>query len=253
MEDGKGSVVNLKNSLGTAGFVLALIGLFTGWIPVLGWIVWILGAVFSIIGLFKKPKGLAIAGTIISAVGVTLLIIFATIGLSLGDDTKATNDYNSTDAEEKKKEEDLEKEYAESKKGPSFKENILKNDDIELTITNHKIIPVGQKGNEYGDKPIIAFWYNVKNVSGNEVDPSTSWILNIKAFQDNNSDTINELNIGMLPDEQFTDSQMENIKKGGTAKNAVSYELDDETTPVELVYANMVSDEEYGRLKFEIK
>ena len=38
-----------KNGLGTAGFVLALIGIFLGWIPVLGWLVWFLGVIFSII------------------------------------------------------------------------------------------------------------------------------------------------------------------------------------------------------------
>ncbi|MEE0002161.1 MAG: DUF5067 domain-containing protein [Weissella confusa] len=37
-----------------------------------------------------------------------------------------------------------------------------------------------------------------------------------------------------LPDQQFLDSQTESIKKGATAKNAIAYSLDDETTPVVL-------------------
>ena len=64
-----------KNSLGTAGFIFAIIGLFTGWIPVIGWIIWALGAIFSIIGLFRTPKGLAIAGFIISFIGLIILIV----------------------------------------------------------------------------------------------------------------------------------------------------------------------------------
>jgi hypothetical protein len=63
-----------SNGIGTAGFVLALIGLFLGWIPILGWIVWLLGLIFSFIGVFKSPKGLSIAGLVISLIGIVLLI-----------------------------------------------------------------------------------------------------------------------------------------------------------------------------------
>ncbi|SHI87110.1 hypothetical protein [Pseudozobellia thermophila] len=67
-----------SNGTGTAGFVLALIALFLGWIPFLGWILWLLGVILSIIGLFKKPRGLAIAGVIISFLGlILLLLVFA--------------------------------------------------------------------------------------------------------------------------------------------------------------------------------
>ena len=31
-----------SNGVGTAGFVLALIAVFLGWVPVLGWILWVL-------------------------------------------------------------------------------------------------------------------------------------------------------------------------------------------------------------------
>ncbi|MCC8036776.1 MAG: hypothetical protein LIP02_01360 [Bacteroidales bacterium] len=38
------------------------------------WILWFLGALFSVIGLFKQPRGLAIAGTVISFIGVIVMI-----------------------------------------------------------------------------------------------------------------------------------------------------------------------------------
>ncbi len=63
-----------SKGLGTAGFVLALIALFLGWVPFLGWIVWLLGLIFSAIGVFREPKGLAIAGLVISLIGIILLI-----------------------------------------------------------------------------------------------------------------------------------------------------------------------------------
>lgn len=70
-----------SNGIGTAGFVLALIALFLGWIPVLGWIIWLLGLILSFVGVFKTPKGLSIAGLVISLIGIILLIVvFGAIG-----------------------------------------------------------------------------------------------------------------------------------------------------------------------------
>ena len=63
-----------SNGLGTAGFVLSLIALFFGWIPLLGWLLWFLGILFSFIAVFKAPRGLAIAGLIISLLGIILLL-----------------------------------------------------------------------------------------------------------------------------------------------------------------------------------
>ena len=72
-----------SNGLGTAGFVLALLGLLFSWVPVFGWIVWFLGAVFSFCGIFKSPRGLAIAGLIISFLGLIVLIVAAGFILAL--------------------------------------------------------------------------------------------------------------------------------------------------------------------------
>jgi len=71
-----------SNGMGTAGFVLALIAIFLGWVPVLGWIIWLLGLILSFVGVFKQPKGLAIAGLVISLIGIILLI--AVFGAILG-------------------------------------------------------------------------------------------------------------------------------------------------------------------------
>ncbi len=65
-----------SNGIGTAGFILALLSLFLGWIPVLGWIMWLLGLILSAVGMTKKPKGLAIAGLVISLIGIVFLLLF---------------------------------------------------------------------------------------------------------------------------------------------------------------------------------
>lgn len=73
-----------SNGLGTAGFVLALIALFLGWIPVVGWIMWLLGLIFSACGIFKAPRGLAIAGLVISLLGmILLLVVFGAVATAL--------------------------------------------------------------------------------------------------------------------------------------------------------------------------
>ena len=80
-------IVNQKESNGTgmAGFVLSIMGLFLGWIPVFGWIVWFLGIILSFIGVFKRPKGFAIAGLVISLIGfIFLIFIFAGLALMGG-------------------------------------------------------------------------------------------------------------------------------------------------------------------------
>ena len=80
-EDNSGKTIIINqvqkksNGIGTAGFVLALIALFFGWIPFLGWIIWLLGLVFSFVGIFKSPRGLSIAGLIISFIGIIILIV----------------------------------------------------------------------------------------------------------------------------------------------------------------------------------
>ncbi|HJE87668.1 hypothetical protein [Rikenella microfusus] len=71
-----------SNGIGTAGFILALVTLFLGWIPVFGWILWVLGLIFSAVGVTKRPKGLAIAGLVISLIGIVFLL--ALFGVILG-------------------------------------------------------------------------------------------------------------------------------------------------------------------------
>lgn len=67
--------VQKTNGMGVAGFIIALLALFLGWVPFIGWLLWLLGLIFSFIGVFKPPRGLAIAGLCISLIGVIILII----------------------------------------------------------------------------------------------------------------------------------------------------------------------------------
>lgn len=67
---------NQTNTAGLVGLILAIISWFTSCFPIIGFLLWLLGAIFSVIGLFKQPRGVAIAGTIISFLGLILLLLF---------------------------------------------------------------------------------------------------------------------------------------------------------------------------------
>lgn len=73
--------VKETNNMAIAGFVLALAALLLSWAPVLNLATWASGLVFSILGLRKEPKGLAIAGLVISLLGlVAVLLIMIAFG-----------------------------------------------------------------------------------------------------------------------------------------------------------------------------
>ena len=74
------------NGAATAGLIFGIINLCTSWIPLLNAIPAILGLIFSITGVSKKDaggKGRAIAGLIMSAVGL-LIVVLIVIELIVG-------------------------------------------------------------------------------------------------------------------------------------------------------------------------
>ena len=75
-----------KNGFGTAGLVLSILGLALFWVPIVDLILWFLGFLFSFIGIFKRPKGKAIAGLVISIVClVAIIMLFIAFGTEFLD------------------------------------------------------------------------------------------------------------------------------------------------------------------------
>lgn len=184
--------------------------------------------------------------TIILTSALTLAIISG-----CGNQEEATNNgSDSVDKEVTTENTNVEKE---ADNEVYFKENEAKLNDLKIKITETKVIQTGEKGNEYGEKPVFAIWYEVTNLSDKEIDPNIGWIAVFEAVQDNNPNAINTLEVSGLPDEQFLDSQSEIIKKDGTVKNAIAYELDDLETPVTLIATQGMSGEKLGEQTFNIK
>lgn len=159
--------------------------------------------------------------------------------------------------EESKKEESktTESTKTEEKKKDNigFDGKVVEINDLKIEIIDYKIIKAGEEGNKYGKKPVIAFWYNTTNKSDKEIDPSMAWLAVFTAVQDNDKNMVNELQVAGHPDDSLINTQDAKIKKGGTVKNAVAYELSDETTPVTLKATQGVNGKKLGEKNFEVK
>ena len=168
----------------------------------------------------------------------------------------------STMKEEKKEnpvknETDKDKVNSSSKEGQyTFKDGKVSMEDIDLKITKYKVIPVGAEGNEYGKKPVIAFWYDTTNKSGKDIiNPMSAWFASFPqgAIQDNDKNKVNKLQVAMHPDKTLVRDQSATIKKDGTVSGAVAYELSDLTTPVKLTAYKGVAGPELGSQEFSVK
>jgi hypothetical protein len=133
----------------------------------------------------------------------------------------------------------------------SFANGVLSTKDVKVRITRYQVIQVGEKGNEYGAKPVIAFWYKTTNLSGARVDPTLAWILTLEAYQDNDPNLHNKLTVAAAPDDHLRYNQAKSISKGRSVENAIAYELDDLVNPVDLV-ATEGLDTVIGKTQYEV-
>lgn len=134
-----------------------------------------------------------------------------------------------------------------------FDGTVAEIDDVKVVITDYKIIQPGEIGNEYGEVPVIAFWYDATNKSDKDINAMIAWLVIFSAIQDNDPNMVNELNVGSLPDDAHLDSQSKTIKKDGTVSNSVAYELSDSETPVTLIATKEFSGEEIGRYDYRVQ
>lgn len=76
----QGQVAPASNGMAIAGLVLAICAIAVSWLPGVNFVCWILGLIFSILGLRNANRGspyrgLAIAGLAISLAGIVLIIV----------------------------------------------------------------------------------------------------------------------------------------------------------------------------------
>lgn len=134
-----------------------------------------------------------------------------------------------------------------------FTDGVLQTEKFRIEITEYKVIPAGEEGNEYGDAPVLAFWYNTTNLTDDDLNAMTAWLMSFTAVQDNDPNVVNELSVAALPDDRFLQSQMQTIKKDGTVENAMAYELSDTTTPVVLTAQENLLGDVLGEQTFNLE
>lgn len=193
------------------------------------------------------------------ALAVLMILLMISSLSACGDGANDSSSVNDTNQEQStvdgngNVEEEGNEEKEESNNDIYFKDNEVKIDDLKIKITETKVIPVGEVGNEYGEKPVFAIWYETTNLTDKDIDPIMAWLAVFTAIQDNNPNAINELEVGSLPDDKHLDSQTETIKKNGIVENSIAYELDDLETPVTLVANQGIFGDEIGREEYKIK
>lgn len=138
----------------------------------------------------------------------------------------------------------------------NFDGTMLRGNSYSIKITDYKVIQPGEAGNEYGDQPVLAFWYDTMVAPDYDnsapISPSTAWIMNFEAVQDNDPNAVNKLNVAALPDQAHLDAQSAEIKPGGTVASSIAYTLTDTETPVTLTAKDMLGTE-YGHADFAVK
>ncbi|WP_143084790.1 hypothetical protein [Novosphingobium sp. CF614] len=71
-----------SNGLGTSAMVLGIVSIVLAFIPVLGLIAWItspLALILGLIGVTKNPKGGAITGIVLGAIGIAVCLLWASM------------------------------------------------------------------------------------------------------------------------------------------------------------------------------
>lgn len=132
----------------------------------------------------------------------------------------------------------------------TFDGTVYEDDEARIEITGYEVLEVGSEYNKYGDVPLVCFKFNVTNLSDGDVSASGKWIDTFRAYQDNDPNFLNELNVGSQENSAYHDTGFAKIKKGGTVEDVMTYELDDEETPVTLVASYRW--EEIGSKDFDI-
>jgi hypothetical protein len=248
------------NGFGIASLILGILTMAGFAIPFFNYVTiatGVVGAVLGIIGLVIKfrPRKAAVAGLILSGLGLVLSIVLAVVYTAIFAGaaeavSKATVPPAGTSASAAPADSAAEDT---SSATASFKDGVLTTSEMKIKITSHRVIPVGQPGNEYGTKPVIAIVYTTTNLTDKAINPTLAWIGSFEAFQDNDPNAVNKLDIGSTPGDQYLDSQTEDIKNGGTVENAVAYELDDETTPVKLTASESLFTDDLGSVTYELQ
>lgn len=86
-----------KNRAGLTGFILALLGLLFCWVPGLNFLFWLMGLIFSIVGICKIPRVFAAVGIGITCISIWLVLLFSAAYIMTWTEYQDSNVLNKPD------------------------------------------------------------------------------------------------------------------------------------------------------------
>lgn len=123
--------------------------------------------------------------------------------------------------------------------------------DVKIHIDKVKFY----QASEYtGNKSLICFDYTITNKTDKDINAIDGWQSVFNAYQDNKN-TEGKLEVGALPpdtSDQVLHDQDQTIKKNGTVKCRVAYELDSTSKPVVLKATQGVDGKFIGKKTYKL-
>ncbi|HHC5413936.1 TPA: DUF5067 domain-containing protein [Staphylococcus aureus] len=173
----------------------------------------------------KRLLGLLLASTLV-------------LGACGSDGNKKESNYSKTSVDENK---------------AQFKNDTLVLDQVVLKIKD--VFLINDKDNKKSKKKLIAFKYEVKSkVDDDKITSTNVWIASMSATQDS-KDTVNKLEMDITPNTgklgEWNKHSFDKIKKGGTAKGLVTYQLQNDNE-VTLHATKGSEDKKLGTKKIDI-
>ncbi|MGX4764071.1 DUF5067 domain-containing protein [Holzapfeliella sp. JNUCC 72] len=130
----------------------------------------------------------------------------------------------------------------------TYKNGVANTKRMRVELTDHKVINPGEKGNEEGDMPVMAFWYTATNKSNEDIPLDLMWSLLFSGYQSGTEQLSGQGIEGI----SFA-SHTRNVKPGKTAKSAMGFKLTDKTTPLKLVVQDIFTNQKLGEQEFPVE
>lgn len=180
------------NGLATAGFVLGLLALLGAWIPVLnflGIILGVVGAILAGVGLAKSQrvaagKGLAIAGLIMSLLGILIAIVInvAFVGAvdsavdDVTDTTVETPSDASADASDADKKPKTDKKLGTSRSNPAPLGSKISGGDWTVKVNSVKTVDRDSIDQTAADGSVLLQISMTATYNGDDEQGGTAWV-----------------------------------------------------------------------------
>lgn len=134
-----------------------------------------------------------------------------------------------------------------------FHAGTLTTPDAQFKITGHRLLPVGETGNESGPAPLLLIYLDVSQTGHNNLIAPNDWFMFVTVTQPHPSGVKQTLQPVFQLNSFDRSIAGIPLQPGQSTATYIAYELIDEKTPVELIATDNSSLNEVGRQVVDIK